>query len=53
VAFGLGVDGGGNGGNDATPAVAGVTNRGGGAGGSRDIQGPLGGSGIVIIRYPI
>jgi len=49
-----GTGGGGNGGNDSTAATNGTVNTGGGAGGGSSGQGggKLGGSGIVIIRYP-
>jgi len=48
-----GAGGGGTGGNGSTSSTAGTANTGGGGGGQRDGSGKNGGSGIVIIRYPI
>ena len=50
-----GSGGGGRGGYASNPAVNGSANRGGGGGGSEtsNIYGALGGSGVVVIRYPI
>lgn len=53
---GLGQDGGGNGalsGVNSTPGIAGTGSGGGGGFESSQISGANGGSGIVIIRYPI
>jgi len=48
-----GTGGGGNGGNDPTSRTAGVDGRGGGGGGLRAGSPARGGSGTVIIRYPV
>jgi hypothetical protein len=50
-----GTGGGGNGGGASGAKQAGTTNRGGGGGGARcnDTYGTAGGSGIVVIRYPL
>lgn len=53
-----GQGGGGDGANESLDAVAGTANTGGGGGGGKDIStsvrfGANGGSGVVIIRYPI
>lgn len=51
-AGGLGGGGRGTGAYNPAQGTAGTANTGGGGGGSRDQAGTLGGSGIVIIRYP-
>ncbi len=49
-----GQGGGGNGGASSTSASAGTANTGGGGGGSGELNaGGTGGSGIIIVRYPI
>jgi len=49
-----GLGGGGNGGNDGTAPTPGTPNTGGGGGGGNNSQsGADGGSGIVIVRYPV
>jgi len=55
TAVGVGGNGGGgNGANDGTPPIAGVAGTGGGGGGGNDSHiGAPGGSGIVIVRYPV
>lgn len=52
--FGVGGYGGGGNGNASNAAgVAGTANTGGGGGGSDAVAGVTGGSGIIIIRYPV
>lgn len=55
AAFGAGgIGGGGNGGNDNASPTSGVAHTGGGGGGGNDDRtGASGGSGIVIVRYPV
>ena len=52
-ANGFGNDGGGNGSATTTGATSGTSSRGGGGGGNTSMQpGTMGGSGVVVIRYP-